>query len=251
MLRLTLTLSLLALLGSIFAQTPREELPPIATEVWEPIPPKVKPGTYPAPPADAIVLFEGDDLDQWVSSKEAGAPAPWTIEDGAFTVEPGTGGIQTKMGFGSMQLHIEWRSPIEEGRSGQGLGNSGIFLMSQYELQVLNSYESQTYANGQASSIYKQHAPLVNACLPANEWQTYDVIFTAPTFYDNGRLKTPAYITVLHNGILTQNHVALWGPTQFKGLPVYEAHADALPISLQDHSNKVSYRNIWVRPLGQ
>ena len=222
------------------AQKPEE------TEVWEPVPEVVTPGpTAHHPPSDAIILFDGTDLSQWVG--EDGEPAKWNVEDGAMTVVKGTGAIRTKQGFGNVQLHIEWRAPAEIEGEGQGRGNSGIFLQDRYEVQVLDSYNNRTYSNGQAASIYKQHIPLANACRPPGEWQTYDIIFNAPIFDASGKLARHAYVTVIHNGVLVQNHVALRGPTQYIGQPEYEAHEDKLPIQLQDHNNPVSYRNIWIR----
>ena len=166
-----------------------------------------------------------------------------------MTVTPGSGEITTKESFGDCQLHIEWRAPSVVKGEGQGRGNSGIFLMSQYELQILDNYNNKTYSNGQAASIYKQLIPLANACRPPGEWQTYDVIFTAPTFNEHGILKTPARITVLHNGVLVQNNATIWGGTQYIGIASYDAHADKLPIILQDHGDLVSFRNIWIRNL--
>ncbi len=220
---------------------------PEVTEVHEPVPPVVTPGTGTAPPSDAIVLFDGKDLSQW--EKGSGEPAPWEVGDGAFTVVPGTGGIQTKQGFGDVQLHIEWRSPEVVKGDGQGRGNSGVFFMGRYEVQVLDSYDNHTYPNGQAASVYKQHIPLVNACRKPGEWQTYDIIFTAPKFNEHGRVSHPARVTVIHNGVLVQNNVELWGTTQYIGLPTYTKHEDKLPLGLQDHGDLVSFRNIWVREL--
>lgn len=242
--RLNLFFLLIAACFSALAQQPGKD--PQTTEVWEPIPPKVTPGTGTAAPSDAIVLFDGKSTTAWESDK--GGAVEWKIEDGAMTVAPGKGGIRTKQSFGDCQLHIEWRSPSVVKGEGQGRGNSGIFLMGVYELQVLDSYESRTYSNGQASSIYKQHIPLVNATKGPGEWQVYDVVFTAPRFSENGRVITPAYFTVFHNGILVQNHVALLGPTEYIGLPSYKAHGKA-PLGLQDHGDLVSFRNIWIRPL--
>ena len=165
-----------------------------------------------------------------------------------MTVKPGTGNIKTRQEFGDVQLHIEWRSPAEPNRTGQDKGNSGVFLQERYEVQVLNNYTNTTYVNGQASSVYKQHPPLVNATKAEGEWQTYDIIFMAPRFGEDGKVVIPARVTVLHNGVLTQNNVSLWGPTEYIGLPVYKAHGDG-SIMLQDHSNPVSYRNIWIRRL--
>ncbi len=159
-----------------------------------------------------------------------------------------SGGIETKQKFGDFQLHIEWRTPAEVVGEGQGRGNSGIFMMGKYELQVLDSYVSKTYSNGQAGSIYKQGIPLVNACKGPGEWQTYDVIFMAPEFTEKGSLKSPASITVLHNGVLIQNNFIIKGPTEYNRIPKYEAHGKG-PLMLQDHGNPVSYRNIWVREL--
>jgi len=225
----------------------REKQDPHATEIWEPIPPKVSPGEGTAAPSDAIVLFDGSSLNGWESAN--GSAAKWDLAGGAMTVKKGAGGIQTKQGFGSCQLHIEWRSPSEVKGEGQGRGNSGIFLMSTYEVQVLDSYESRTYSNGQAGSVYKQFPPLVNATKGPGEWQTYDIIFMAPVFNEKGGLLVPASVTVLHNGVLVQNHSVLKGHTPYKGLPVYTKHADKLPIMLQDHGNPVSFRNIWIREL--
>ncbi|RMG16112.1 MAG: DUF1080 domain-containing protein [Bacteroidetes bacterium] len=230
---------------SLFGQS---KLPPEATEVWEPEPRVVTPGTTPSDaPSDAIVLFDGSDLSAWESVN--GGEAKWALSDGAMTVVKGTGAIQTRQGFGDCQLHIEWRTPAEVVGEGQGRGNSGIFLQSNYEVQVLDSYNNRTYSNGQAASIYKQHIPLVNACRPPGTWQTYDIIYSAPRFNKDGMVVRPAYVTVIHNGVLVQNHVELRGPTVYIGLPSYKAHADKLPLMLQDHGNPVSYRNIWIREL--
>ncbi|MDX2247749.1 MAG: DUF1080 domain-containing protein [Bacteroidia bacterium] len=225
----------------------REEMDPTVTEIWTPVPPKVTPGKNDAPPSDAIVLFDGKDLSNWVSAD--GSPAKWEVKDGAVTVVARTGTITSKQSFGDMQLHIEWRAPSTVVGDGQGRGNSGIFLMGKYEVQVLDCYNNVTYSNGQTASIYKQHVPLANACLPPGEWQTYDIIFMAPVFDESGNLRHPATVTVIHNGVLALNHVEIRGSTQYKGLPSYETHADKQPIILQDHGNPVSFRNIWVREL--
>lgn len=222
---------------------------PESTEIWEPQPRIITPGEKPGDaPSDALVLFDGKNLDQWLGAD--GATPKWPVKDGAFTVAAGTKEIKTKQVFGDFQLHIEWRSPSEvnPNQTGQGRGNSGIFLQELYEVQVLDNYNNKTYANGQASSIYKQHIPLVNACKKPGEWQTYDIVYTAPRFNKEGRVTIPAYVTVIHNGVLTQNHVALWGPMQYIGLPVYKAHETGA-ILLQDHGNPVSYRNIWIREI--
>lgn len=226
----------------------RESLDPRVTEVWEIKAPVITPGKNSGDaPSDAIVLFDGKDLSKW--SNRAGESPSWELKDGVVTVVKGTGEMKTKQEFGDIQLHIEWRSPATVEGEGQNRGNSGIFFHGLYELQVLDSYENTTYSNGQAGSIYKQHVPLVNANRKPGEWQTYDVVFTAPRFSEtSARIISPAYITVIHNGVLIQNHVALAGGTQYKGLPVYKTHGKG-PISLQDHGTPVSYRNIWVREL--
>jgi hypothetical protein len=227
---------------------------PAKTEVWSPVPAVVTPGDQQRAPSDAIVLFGGKDLSEWRSAADAGKPAAWTVADGAFTVAKGTGNIQTTRLFSDYQLHVEWRVPTGLTGSGQGRGNSGVFLASTgngyegYELQILDCNANPTYVNGQAASIYKQHAPLVNACAAPGAWQTYDVVWQAPRFKADGALATPAYVTVLHNGVLVQNHAALAGETLYEGAPFYKAHG-AAPIKLQDHGDPVSYRNIWVRPL--
>jgi hypothetical protein len=221
---------------------------PSLTEQWKPEARVVTPGkTSLDAPADAIVLFDGKNTSEWVGGD--GGPVKWKVADGAMTVVGGTGGITSKKAFGDCQLHIEWRTPAEVKGEGQGRGNSGIFLMGKYELQVLDSYNNKTYSNGQAGSIYKQLMPLVNASRKPGEWQTYDVIFTAPRFNADGTVKTQANITVIHNGVLIQNHAVLSGSTQFIGISTYEKHGDKEPISIQDHGDAVSFRNIWVREL--
>lgn len=215
------------------------------TEVWEPVPPKVtaEPGQ---PPSDATVLFDGTDLSAWESVK--GGEAKWTVKDGVLTVKPGTGDIKTKQSFCDVQLHVEWRAPKPEANmEGQERNNSGVFLQQRYEIQVLDSHESKTYPNGQAASVYKQSIPLVNATRAPEQWQEYDILFTAPRF-DGDELTSPAFVTVLHNGVVVQNHYELTGKTEWIGAPSYEAHGCA-PIQLQDHSNEVSFRNIWVREI--
>jgi len=219
---------------------------PGMTELWEPRPAPVTPGTSTSPPSDALVLFDGKNLDEWQAVR--GGQAPWEVKDGAFTVTKGTGDIKTKRTFGDVQLHIEWRTPAGIESEGQGRGNSGLFLQERYELQILDSYENQTYANGQAGAVYKQHIPLVNASRAPGEWQTYDVIYIAPRFGESGRVVSPARITVLHNGVLIQNQVEIMGATEFIGLPKYTPHGKGA-IQLQDHGNPVSFRNIWIREL--
>ncbi|MFM9909145.1 MAG: DUF1080 domain-containing protein [Chitinophagaceae bacterium] len=221
---------------------------PKLSEYWSPEPNVVTPGkTTGDAPSDAIILFDGRNFDKWQQVK--GGPVKWTLDNSAMTVSSGAGNIQTKEGFGDCQLHIEWRTPAEVKGDGQGRGNSGIFLMGRYELQILDNYNNKTYVNGQAASIYKQLPPLVNACRPPGEWQTYDIIFTAPRFYENGTVRSQARITVLHNGVLVQRDGVLLGGTQYIGVANYEMHKDKEPIELQDHGNPTSFRNIWIRPL--
>jgi hypothetical protein len=228
---------------------------PQDTEVWEPVPSIITPGaTDAAPPSDAIVLFDGRNLDQWVSAKD-GSPAKWSVANGTVTVVKPSGDIQTKRSFKNYQLHIEWQIPTNVTGKSQERGNSGVYLAitpgGGYELQVLDSYDNPTYVNGQAGSIYKQHPPLVNAMRKPGEWQTYDVVWTAPKFNADGSLGSPAYVTAFHNGVLVQDHVALAGVTKYIGLPEYIAHG-AAPILLQAHgdpSPPISFRNIWVREL--
>lgn len=222
---------------------------PKATEYYEPVPPKVKPAeTLGQAPEDAIVLLgPGADASQWVDDDTQG-PVEWTTEGDALVVKPGSGYIATRQDFGDVQLHVEWRSPSEPDKEGQGRGNSGVFLQGRYEIQVLESEGSDTYTNGQAGSVYKQTPPLVNALKPQGEWQSYDIIYTAPHFNDDGMLIKPAYVTLLMNGVVVLNHFEIKGPTEYIGLPHYESHGDG-PIKLQDHGNLVAYRNIWVREL--
>lgn len=224
---------------------------PKSTEWYTPVPPKVAPGkTTGAPPADAIILFDGTNLDQWESSSSqtAGQPAPWKIENGAMVVVSRTGAIRTKEYFGDCQLHIEFKSPAPENYNGQARGNSGIFMQSAYEVQVLDGDNNPTYVNGMVGSIYKQVAPLVNAYTKNGEWQVYDIIWKAPRFTTNGKQESPAMVTILLNGIVVQNNYILKGTTPYTGMPNYQAHG-MLPLELQDHGTAVAFRNIWVRHL--
>jgi 3-keto-disaccharide hydrolase len=231
---------------------------PEDTEVWQPVPKIITPGaTCGQAPSDAIVLFDGTNLDQWVSAKDHTSPAGWDVADGIVTVNKKTGNIETKRSFHDYQLHLEWQEPVDIEGSGQARGNSGVFLASTgsgdggYELQIVDSYNNTTYVNGQAASIYKQSPPLVNAMRKPGEWQVYDVVWTAPTFNADGSLKTPAYVTAFHNGALVQNHFELKGETLYIGTPTYKAF-DGAPIKLQAHGDKskpISFRNIWVREM--
>jgi hypothetical protein len=215
-----------------------------------PLPPVVDPGPAGPPvpaPSDAVVLFGGKDLLLWEDGK--GDPAKWKIENGYMEVVAKTGSIRTKRGFGDCQLHIEWATPSAVSGEGQERGNSGVFLMDTYEVQVLDSYNNRTYADGQAASIYGQYPPLVNASRKPGEWQTYDIVFHAPRFGADGKLVEPARMTVFHNAVLVHDNDELTGPTAHKARPPYKAAADKLPLSLQDHGNPVRYRNIWLREL--
>src|SRR5579863_5598268 len=232
---------------------------PQDTEVWEPEPKIVTPGSADsASPSDAIVLFDGKNLDQWVNTADK-SPANWIVSDGVITVSKakGAGNIETKRAFHNYQLHIEWKIPENVTGSDQMRGNSGVFLASTgpgdagYELQILDSYHNRTYANGQAGSIYKQSIPLVNPARKPGEWQTYDAIWMAPVFNANGEVQTPAYVTVFFNGVLVQNHFELKGETLYIGKPFYKKY-DAAPVKLQAHGDKsepLSFRNIWIREL--
>ncbi len=230
---------------------------PEDTEAWQPVPKIVTPGAdCNAPPSDAIILFDGKNLDEWVSAKDK-SPAKWIVADGVFTVNKAAGDIETRQPFLNYQLHLEWKVPENITGSGQARGNSGVFLASPppgnggYELQILDSYKNETYVNGQAGSIYKQSIPLVNPTRKPGEWQVYDVVWIAPIFNADGSLKTPAFVTAFFNGILVQDHFAVKGETQYIGQPFYKKHT-AAPIRLQAHgdpSQPISFRNIWVREL--
>jgi hypothetical protein len=240
-----------------FSITSFAQAKPEDTEIYQPVPKVVTPGaTRNDVPADAIILFDGKNLDEWASSNDPNKNAEWIVAKKVITVNKAVGDIQTKRSFTDFQLHIEYKIPSNITGSGQARGNSGVFLAAPagqggYELQVLDSYNNSTYVNGQAGSIYKQSPPLVNACRKPGEWQTYDIVWTAPRFNDDGTLKLPARITVLHNGILVQNNFELKGHTPYIGKPAYSKHGPA-PIRLQAHGDKsepISYRNIWLREL--
>ena len=233
---------------------------PQDTEQWTPVPPVVTPAPASekaeAPPSDAIVLFDGRSLGEWVSARD-GSPAKWTVADDVLVVAKSAGNIETKRKFRNYQLHLEWRVPANVTGSGQGRGNSGVFLASTgpgdagYEIQILDSYKNETYVNGQAGSLYKQYPPLVYASRKPGEWQTYDVVWTAPVFGSDGGVTSPARVTAFHNGVLVQNNAVLAGETLYIGKPSYKPYTTA-PIKLQAHgdpSPPLSFRNIWVREL--
>jgi hypothetical protein len=207
----------------------------------------VTPGENNGPPSDAIVLFDGKDLSQWEAA--SGGPPKWGVKNGAATVRGGD--IRTKQSFGDYQLHVEWAEPEKVTGEGQGRGNSGVFLADRYEIQVLDSYNNATYWDGACGSIYKQWPPMVNANRKPGEWQTYDIIFEAPRFNENGKLLKPGYATVLQNGVVVQNHSEILGSTAWDQAPHYEPHPLMQPIHLQDHGNPVRYRNIWLREIKQ
>ncbi len=247
------------LIGSQLLTASAQDKPkPADTEFYTPVPAVVTPGaTNNNAPSDAIILFDGKNLNEWVSVKDNG-PAKWIVNNGVFTVDKSTGNIETKRKFNNYQLHIEWQIPSNINLTGQSRGNSGLFLASTgagdlgYELQILDSYNNETYTNGQAGSIYKQIAPMVNANRKPGEWQSYDVIWTAPVFNQDGSLKSPARVSVLFNGVLIQNNFELKGPTQYIGQASYAKAHGASPIKLQSHGDKsepISFRNIWIREL--
>ncbi len=244
--------------GGIMCAKAQQPMKHEDTEIYTPVPAVVTPGkSCGETPSDAIVLFNGDNLNKWVLANDSGKQADWIVTKGIFTVNKKSGNIQTRQSFEDYQLHIEWRIPKNITGEGQARGNSGLFLASTgkgdagYELQIMDSYNNPTYVNGQCGSIYKQHPPLVNANFPPGVWQVYDVIWTAPRFNEDGSVKTPARLTAFFNGILIQNNVELKGETVYVGNPSYKKHGPA-PIKLQAHGDKsepISFSNIWVRPL--
>ncbi|GAA3634813.1 3-keto-disaccharide hydrolase [Flavivirga jejuensis] len=241
---------LVILFGVFFSCFGQQKMKPKETEIWEPKPKIVTPGKNNSAPSDAVVLFDGTNLDQWVYAKD-GAPANWHLNaDGSMTVKDKAGDIKTKQEFGNVQLHIEWKSPIEVQGKNQSRANSGVLLQSRYEIQVLDNNNNDTYVNGQVASVYKQSIPLVNASASTGDWNTYDIIFHQPEFDENGQVVKKATITVIHNGVLVQDHFTIQGTTAFIGHPKYEKHGKA-SLKLQDHrdNSRVSYRNIWIREL--
>jgi len=198
-------------------------------------------------PSDAVVLFDGKDLSKW--AHKDGSTAKWKVENGYAEVAPKTGYIYTKQAFGDCQLHVEFAEPLPVDGEGQDRGNSGVFLMGLYEIQVLDSYQNKTYADGQAAAVYGQYPPLVNAARPPGQWQSYDIVFHGPRFDKGGKLLRPARVTVLHNGVLVQDNVEPTGPTAHQQRPPYKAQPEKLPLALQDHGDPVRYRNIWIREL--
>ncbi len=230
--------------------TGEEPTKPEETELYKPVPPRVVPGRNGAPPSDAIMLFDGANLDAWITANDS-TPAQWYVnENGSMTVKNKSGDIQTKQNFGSIQLHIEWKSPAEVRGENQSRGNSGIFLNGLYEVQVLDNNDNPTYVNGQVASIYKQHIPLAMASAPTGDWNSYDIIYHQPVFNDAGAKMKSGTLTVIHNGVLVQDHVEIKGTTPYIGWPKNPAHGKG-PLRLQDHGDdsRVSYRNIWLREL--
>jgi hypothetical protein len=229
-------------------QVQQQQLQPFPPPKNEPV--AVTPGPKPGdPPSDAVILFDGKNLSGWESARPGGGDAKWEVKDGYIQVMPKTGDIQTREKFGDVQLHIEWATPEVVKGEGQGRGNSGIFLMNHYELQVLDSFNNKTYFHGQAGSIYKQYAPLVNVSRKPGEWQAYDVVFTAPRFDEQGKALQRARFTVFQNGVLVQNNVEVFGDTYNDKPAVYTHHGNQEPLKLQDHGDLIRYRNIWIRKL--
>ena len=250
-LRIALTgAALLTIPAFLAAQQPKQPMPTDYPQhsMDRPQPPIITPGTALGDaPSDAIVLFNGKDLSEWVGDSDQ--PAPWTMGKGFFSVKPESGDIHTKRAFGDVQLHVEWSAPTPPKGESQERGNSGVFLMRHFEVQVLDSWHNLTYPDGQASAIYGQYPPLVNAVRPPGEWNVYNIIFHAPRWNADGSLQRPARMTVMLNGVVVQDDVELTGPTAHQQRPPYTKLPDALPIELQDHHNAVRYRNIWVREL--
>ena len=237
--RIVRFVSVIAVMTTMFSQSPCFADEYLNGIKWEP--PAIITVGENGVPSDAIVLFDGTDLSSWEGAEN------WTIDEGAMV--SGKGNVRTKESFGDCQLHIEWSAPVAATGSGQGRGNSGVFLMDTYEIQILDSYDNETYFDGQAGAIYKQTPPQVNVMRAPGQWNVYDIIWTAPRFNEDGSLRSPAYMTALHNGVLILNHFELKGDTPFNRPPKYTQHADRLPIRLQDHGNPVRFRNIWIREI--
>ncbi|MBC8153845.1 MAG: DUF1080 domain-containing protein [Bacteroidetes bacterium] len=253
---LALGIALVSVSLAVIAQTQRDKQTHESTEIWEPVPPVITPGTAAAnatgttPPSDAVVLFDGKNTDEWVAvsrGKTVEGPLQWPVTDGVLYSAKGFS-ARSKKEFTDFQLHVEFKTPSTVEGNGQSRGNSGIFLQGRYELQVLDNYNNPTYVNGMIGSIYKQAIPLVNPCRKPGEWQTYDIVYQAPAFNKAGLMTNYAYVTVLLNGVLVQNHAAIRGTTAYIGYPKVQAHG-AGPIMIQDHGNPVGYRNIWIREL--
>jgi len=254
-LQFSLVVGPLLMIGDTHAQNNPQawRIPWKVSDYNRPHPQVITPGTESnqqqagKPPSDAIVLFDGKDLSAWASSR--GGPAKWTLKQGHMETGNNAGDIVTRQAFGDCQLHVEWATPTPPKGEDQGRGNSGVYLMSLYEIQVLDSFENCTYADGQAAAIYAQYPPLVNASRPPGQWQSYDVIFHGPRFDKEGGLRRTARVTLFHNGVLVQDHVELTGPTDYMKRPPYRPHPEKMPLLLQDHGNPVSFRNIWVREI--
>lgn len=250
--RLLFFISIIALAATADAQdiSTKDFTKPQTTEVWEPRPKVVTPGIGTAAPSDAIILFDGKDMNKWVMAAD-GSAARWKLQNGVMTIDTATGDMQTSQKFGDCQLHIEFRIPADvKSSTRDNSGNSGVFMQERYEVQIFDSYQNEVplYANGQIGSIYKQVIPLANASSKPGEWNTFDIYYTAPVFRYNGSAEKPAFITLVHNGILTLNHFEIQGTIQYIGIPRYEVHGKA-SVRLQSHHSPVSFRNIWIREL--
>jgi hypothetical protein len=246
--RVLLSLSAALLAGALFAAVTVPTIPWKTGDRSRPLPAKVNPGNATTAPSDAVVLFNGKDLSAWQQQK-SGKPAEWTVENGYFQVKPRSGDLVTKQAFGDAQIHIEWASPTPPEGKDQEPGNSGVYLQSLYEIQLLESNQNVTYPDGQAGAIYCQFPPLVNPSRPAGEWQTYDIIFHGPRFDSAGQLTRLASVTLLFNGVLVQDDTHPTGPPDYMKRPPYKPGPDKLPLLLQDHGQPVKYRNIWIREL--
>ncbi len=247
------TFVVLALVAAAAAAVSIPNIPWKPNDRNRPLPPIIQPATPSTqaepgkPPSDAVVLFNGKDLNGWVSAK--GGPAKWKVGDGYFETVKGSGDIDTEQSFGDCQLHVEWAAPNPPHGEDQDRGNSGVYLMKRYEIQVLDSYVNKTYADGQAGAVYGQYPPLVNPSLPPGEWQTYDIVFHGPRFASDGSVTRLANVTLIYNGVLAQDHVQLTGPTEWESRPPYKVHPTKQPLRLQDHDHPVRFRNLWIREI--